>query len=114
MYRSEYLRTPNVDDMRKILFENSNRGFPGCLGSLDCTHWTWKNCPVALAGQFKGKEKHPTVVLEAVVTQDTQFWHAYFGTPGSLNDLNFLNWSPLFECVVRKLVPQVSFELNNN
>jgi hypothetical protein len=62
----EYLREPNEDDKRPILAVNESRGFPGCLGSIDCQHWEWKNCPVAWAGQFKGKEKKPTVAMEAI------------------------------------------------
>jgi hypothetical protein len=27
------------------------------IGSLDCMHWQWKNCPSALKGQYQGKEK---------------------------------------------------------
>ena len=100
--------------MRKILYKNSQRGFPGCLGSLDCTHWSWKNCPVALAGQYKGKEKSPTIVLEAVASYNLRFWHAFFGTPGSLNNINVLDRSPLFEGVLHKQAPQVTFKLNSN
>ena len=48
---NEYLRQPNDDDVRRILSKNSFRGFPGLLGSLDCTHWEWKNCPIAWHGQ---------------------------------------------------------------
>lgn len=65
-FGQEYLRQPNEEDLRRILSINSDRGFPGCLGSWDCQHWQWKNCPVAWAGQFRGKEKKPTVVLEAI------------------------------------------------
>ena len=28
-------------------------------------HVRWKNCPQAWVGQYQGKEKEPTVVLEA-------------------------------------------------
>jgi hypothetical protein len=27
------------------------------LGSLNCMHWKWKNCPSRWAGKFQGKEK---------------------------------------------------------
>lgn len=65
VYVAEYLRRPTEADLRHILAINSSRGFPGCLGFWDCQHWTWKNCPIALAGHFKGKEKKSTIVLEA-------------------------------------------------
>lgn len=52
----EYLRTPTLDDLETLLAENAARGFPGMIGSLDCMHWTWKNCPTAWQGAFQGKE----------------------------------------------------------
>jgi hypothetical protein len=57
IYGNEYLRHPNKDDAKQILAINEKRGFPGMLGSLDCMHWVWKNCPAAWKGQFQGKEK---------------------------------------------------------
>lgn len=65
-FGSEYLRVPNKADLQRILAINQRRGFPGCVGSWDCRHWQWKNCPIAWAGQFKGKEKKSTIVLEAI------------------------------------------------
>ena len=32
-------------------------------------HWAWKNCPEGWAGQFEGKEKTPTIILEAVASK---------------------------------------------
>jgi hypothetical protein len=60
IYGNEYLRHPNKDDLKWILAINEKRGFPGMLGSLDCMHWVWKNCPAAWKGQFQGKEKVST------------------------------------------------------
>jgi hypothetical protein len=54
-------------------------------------HWAWKNCPSGWAGQYKGKEKKPTMVLEAVASQNICIWHAFFGTPGALNNINVLH-----------------------
>ncbi|PLW18982.1 hypothetical protein PCANC_11823 [Puccinia coronata f. sp. avenae] len=112
IYGPTYLRAPNEEDLTMILAETASRGFPGCLGSLDCMHWGWKNCPKALAGQFKGKEKTPTIVLEAVSTHSTWIWHSFFGTSGTLNDINVLQRSPLFKSNLDGTSWGVNFDLN--
>ncbi|SAM03448.1 hypothetical protein [Absidia glauca] len=81
-FGNTYLRVPNQNDVERLLAENGNRGFPGMLGSLDCMHWEWKNCPSAWHGQFKGKENKPSIILEAVASHDLWIWHAFFGLPG--------------------------------
>jgi hypothetical protein len=83
--------------MESILDENAKRGFPGMLGSLDCMHWEWKNCPKALKGHYTGKEGSPMLVLKAVATHNLWIWHSFFGLPGSLNDINVLERSNLFQ-----------------
>ena len=45
-----YLRKLNIDDIQRLLQIREARGFPGMLGSIDCMHWEWKNCPVAWKG----------------------------------------------------------------
>ncbi|XP_047326472.1 uncharacterized protein LOC124930153 [Impatiens glandulifera] len=47
IFGTEYLRKPNSDDIAKLLQVGEARGFPGMLGSIDCMHWRWKNCPTA-------------------------------------------------------------------
>jgi Plant transposon protein len=37
-----YERQPTKDDLRRILKLNANRGFPGCVGSIDCQQWSWE------------------------------------------------------------------------
>ncbi|EEY55056.1 uncharacterized protein PITG_08644 [Phytophthora infestans T30-4] len=83
------------------------------IGSLDCMHWAWKNCPVAWAGMYRGKEKAATVILEAVASQSLWIWHAFFGAPGSNNDLNVLERSPLLDDLVNGETPKVSFRVND-
>ncbi|XP_047321228.1 uncharacterized protein LOC124925304 [Impatiens glandulifera] len=52
VFGKEYLRSPTPDDLRRLLAQGENRGFPGMLGSIDCMHWTWKNCPTAWHGSL--------------------------------------------------------------
>ncbi|XP_026419717.1 uncharacterized protein LOC113315671 [Papaver somniferum] len=77
-----YMRLPTREDTERLLAENAARGFPGMLGSVDCMHFQWKNCPTAWAGTFRGHEKKPTIILEVVASYDRWFWHGFFGTPG--------------------------------
>ena len=50
IYGATYLRKPNREDLKRLLRKADKRGFPGMIGSLDCMHWEWKNCPTAWAG----------------------------------------------------------------
>ena len=47
VFGNEYLRSPNSNDLTRLLAIGEERCFPGMLGSIDCMHWTWKNCPTA-------------------------------------------------------------------
>ncbi|GJR77360.1 Toll/interleukin-1 receptor domain-containing protein [Tanacetum coccineum] len=80
LYVEKLLRKPTTADIKKTyqLHEQKHR-LPGMLGSIDCMHWDWRNCPKALHGQFKRRDhKYPTVMLEAVTDQRFWIWHAYF------------------------------------
>ena len=114
MYRSQALRSPTENDLKIILAENEALGFNGCIGSIDCMHWAWKNCPSGWAGMFKGKEGAPTVVLEATADSAGRFWHFFFGMPGSLNDINVLDRSPLLHDFINGRSPEVEYEVNGN
>ncbi|XP_048593473.1 uncharacterized protein LOC125576958 [Brassica napus] len=82
LFGTEYLRRPTPADLQRLLDVGEARGFPGMVGSIDCMHWEWKNCPTAWRGQFTRGSGKPTIVLEAVASQDLWIWHAFFGLPG--------------------------------
>jgi hypothetical protein len=112
----QYLRALNAQDTERLLAVNAARGFSGMLASVDCVNCMhrWNNCLATWHGQFTGHVKDPTIILEAVADQETWFWHAYFGIPGSCNDINVLNRSPLFANLANGEAPEVEFELNEH
>ncbi|XP_057774868.1 uncharacterized protein LOC130993849 [Salvia miltiorrhiza] len=107
-----YLRRPNQQDLQRLLYVGEQRGFPGMIGSIDCMHWEWKNCPTAWAGQYAGRSGKPTIILEAVASYDLWIWHAFFGTPGSCNDINVLHRSPVFSDILEGRAPNISYVVN--
>ncbi|XP_020253709.1 putative nuclease HARBI1 [Asparagus officinalis] len=111
VYGDEYLRSPNTDDVARLLQKGEERGFPGMLGSLDCMHWEWKNCPTAWAGQYSGRHGGPTIILEAVASYDLWIWHAFFGLPGSNNDINVLQASNLFDNLTQGITPPAHYTI---
>jgi hypothetical protein len=95
-YSTYYLRQPSKDDAKRVLrLHEEKHGAPGMFGSLDCMHVGWKNCPIAHQGQYSGKNKKPTLVLEAACDWNLWFWHVAFGYPGTLNDINIWDRSCL-------------------
>jgi hypothetical protein len=82
------------------------------LGSLDCMHWEWKQCPKAHQGQYTGKEKQQTIVLEAIASYDFCIWNAFFGVPGSCNDINVLDRFTLVSDILKGTTPPCTWELN--
>jgi len=71
-YDPMYLRTSTQDDLTHILDCNRDRGLSGCIGSLECSHWTWFVLPKARPGQHQGRSFKRSIFLETVCKQD--FW----------------------------------------
>ena len=44
-YASEFIVEWKEEDLEHEFKINEERGFLGILGSIDCTHWGWRNCP---------------------------------------------------------------------
>ncbi|KAH9111989.1 hypothetical protein LEN26_013342 [Aphanomyces euteiches] len=101
-YQEHYLRQPSTEDIQRILATNAERGFPGMVGSLDCMHWFWEKCPRAWSGQVTGKDGKPSIVLEAVATQDF------------CNDINILDRSPLLRNIYNVKSLGISYTINGH
>ncbi|CAN1121157.1 hypothetical protein LINPERPRIM_LOCUS2012 [Linum perenne] len=66
------------------------------LGSIDCMHWAWKNCPTAWHGQYaRGDHRTPTIMLEVVASQDGRNYNlGYYLTDGI-----YPNWATFVKSV---------------
>ncbi|XP_071695528.1 uncharacterized protein [Rutidosis leptorrhynchoides] len=93
LYKERYMRSPNAYDVERLYSKHEEKhGFKGMLRSIDCMHWEWKNCPVALKGQYTGGDhKKPTIMLKAVASYDLWIWHAFFG----MADCIYPDWATL-------------------
>ena len=102
----------NANDVARLLQIGQQRGFPGMLGSLDCMHWKWKNCPAGWGGQYSGRSRSPSIILEVVADYDIWIWHAFFGLPGSNDDINVLESSHLFANLAAGTAPPANYVIN--
>uniref|UniRef100_A0A0D3BIL9 Myb-like domain-containing protein n=1 Tax=Brassica oleracea var. oleracea TaxID=109376 RepID=A0A0D3BIL9_BRAOL len=85
LFGDEYLRRPTLADLQRLLHIGELRGFPGMIGSNDCMHWEWKNRLTAWKGQY---------------------------SRGTLNDINVLDRSPVFNDIINGRARQVNFSVN--
>uniref|UniRef100_A0A0D3DA83 DDE Tnp4 domain-containing protein n=1 Tax=Brassica oleracea var. oleracea TaxID=109376 RepID=A0A0D3DA83_BRAOL len=85
LFGDEYRRRPTPADLQRLLHIGELHGFPGMKGSIDCMHWEWKNCLTAWKGQY---------------------------SRGTLNDINGLDRSPVFDDIINGRAPQVNFLVN--
>ncbi|GJX02760.1 ALP1-like protein [Tanacetum coccineum] len=116
LYGEEYLRRPTQTDVEKLYaFHENKHGFPGMIGSIDCTKWSWAQCPQAYRAQFSRGDSgsEPFILLEAVASQDLWIWHAFFGVAGSNNDVNVLWQSLVLNNLKVGKAPEVPFMANN-
>ena len=114
IYSTEYLRSPNSNDFARLLRVGERHGFPGMLGSIDCMHWKWKNCPSGWKVQYTGHSYEPKIILEVIASYDLWIWHAFFGLPGSHNDINVLDHSFIFTKLVQGRAPSVNYSINSH
>ncbi|XP_042415219.1 uncharacterized protein LOC122004392 [Zingiber officinale] len=84
VFGGQYLRSPNANDVARLL-------------------------RIAWAGQYSDRSGKPTIILEVVADYDLWIWHAYFGLPGSNNDINVLESSHLFSNLAQGIAPPARY-----
>ena len=85
-YYHDFVKRPEGDNLRSVMEMYEKLGFPGCVGSIDCTHIRWDKCPVSLTNLCKGKGQHPTLVFEATVDHNKRVLGMTRSFYGTIND----------------------------
>ncbi|XP_052627250.1 uncharacterized protein LOC111920503 [Lactuca sativa] len=101
-----YLWKPSLHDLQELYVAHEERhGFPGMIGSIDCIHWKWKNCPVAWKGQFaSGHHGSPSLTKGACKDVEHAFgvlkakWHIveHAARPLDLETLRYI----MYACII--------------
>ena len=87
-------------------------GFPGAIGSVDCTHVYWGRCPALFQNTYSGKEKKPTVAYEVTVNHSGRCLYISPGHPGSRNDKTIVKTDQLvMDLKEKKILHDVEFKL---
>ena len=81
-----WVTLPVGDDLKKVEEIYRKCGLPGAVGSLDCTHFKWDNCPWSEHRVHTGKEGYPSVVVEAMCDHAGRITAATKSYPGAKND----------------------------
>nr|XP_043611944.1 uncharacterized protein LOC122583624 [Erigeron canadensis] len=85
------------------------------IGSIDCMHWPWELCPATWRATYTGGHVgRPSLILQAVASNDLWIWNAYFGRQGSHNDINVFEASSILEEIINGLAPSVPFSAYGN
>ncbi|XP_047965149.1 uncharacterized protein LOC125209598 [Salvia hispanica] len=67
VFGPEFLRKPTPDECQRLLdMHGAVHSFSGMMGSIDCMHWEWKNCPVA----WKGSNNDINVLQSSPIFND--------------------------------------------
>ncbi|CAB1116573.1 unnamed protein product [Ectocarpus sp. CCAP 1310/34] len=81
-----WVKLPVGDELKEVERVFRKSGYPGAIGSTDCTHFRWPGGPSSEARMNTGKEGYPTVVVEATCDHTGRIIAATKSYPGSAND----------------------------
>mmetsp|Transcript_31718 Transcript_31718/g.43515 ORF Transcript_31718/g.43515 Transcript_31718/m.43515 type:complete len:434 (-) Transcript_31718:776-2077(-) len=84
---SKYVYVPQGSELDAVEAVYRKMGFPGCVGSMDCTHVFWDKCPNELRHKCFGKEKSPTLAFQVVVDHARRIHHVSDPFYGATNDI---------------------------
>ncbi|KAL4558102.1 hypothetical protein LXL04_036298 [Taraxacum kok-saghyz] len=75
----------------------------------DPQYWLPEIALVLKVSTINGRSGSPTIILEVVADYDLWICHAYFGMPGTNNDINVLESSHLFSNLAQGIAPPTHY-----
>ncbi|CAM9817255.1 unnamed protein product, partial [Pylaiella littoralis] len=82
----KWVYLPVGDELKKVERVFGMSGYPGAMGSTDCTHFRWSGGPFSEARMNTGKEGYASVVVETTCDHTGRIIAATKSYPGSEND----------------------------
>jgi hypothetical protein len=110
---ADTVKPPTGDRLRQVMNTYSRLGFPGAVGSIECTHILWSKCPVSITNLCKGKEKYPSLSFEAVVDHDGYIHSCTKGFFGTCTDKMIVVNDPYAKDINQGKYKDVVFSLYN-
>ncbi|GBG61171.1 hypothetical protein CBR_g19247 [Chara braunii] len=89
------LQFPTGQKLQDSLDAFERKGFPGCVGAIDCTH-VYIEKPAGQRGEcFYDRTDQFSVVAQVVCDHECRIQSVFVGCPGSVHDSRVLRVSPL-------------------
>ena len=110
-----YVQMPSGDRLRSIMRAYERMGMPGCIGSMDCTHIWWDNCPERYTNLCKDRTGHTTMSFQAIVGPNREIFHVSVGFPGTYNDKSIAHQDDIVRQIMHgklKDIDFIMFDLN--
>ncbi len=91
---SKYVVTPRtLEDAQSHMVEFDKAGFPGCVGSCDCTHIATEKCQYNLKNNHTGRNKKTTTrTFNLTANHRRRILHTTRGGPGRWNDQTMVTY----------------------
>ncbi|GBG83061.1 hypothetical protein CBR_g36678 [Chara braunii] len=96
---SEYghvIAWPQGRRLQETLDAFERKGFPGCVGAIDCTHIYIEKPKGERAECYYDRTGGHSIVAQVVSDHDGRILNVYVGCPGSVHDARALRLSPMY------------------
>jgi hypothetical protein len=104
-YRHVHIVAPTTDsEISHSLRMYERLGFPGCVGSVDCTHIPWDRCPAEYRSIYVGKEGFPKIAYEVTCDHTHKILSVTPGHYGGRTDLTIVKFDGFINSLRRNSV----------